>query len=381
MIGGGGGGDPEENCDTPSTVSDCVVVCTPSPSPTPLKSCSTECFGVIGCDITATTTTVTRSTGIPAPGDEWTFEEEWEFQDYAAEDAAWLPLSSSLLYDFGGEDGGDQTSRTESSKQTSQPPTTQVTAEPTTESTTKSTDAPGNITTPYTGSECSGYTTTTSCNGSGGRSACVTQALCMPTAPCPPAYTADGVASCTGDNEICLGTTVFTRCAIETGVAARDVLTEGLTSSAASLATPTATLDLDSLPTPALNSKKPAADGWSRDAVENADLAAWTANLSAPELLFPRQNGCGGSANGGCDYFRSCNLCATITKVPCLQASIEARTGVFSGTDVSAVVNEDGVDVCSASLSCDIWDNDCSGINDVDCGDGNAMSWKWNYSE
>jgi hypothetical protein len=102
-------------------------------------------------------------------------------------------------------------------------------------------------------------------------------------------------------------------------------------------------------------------------------------NPSAIDVLFPRQNGCGGSANGGCDYIPFCALCATIEKVPCLQASIQAITGAVSGTDVTAVVKEDGKVICQASINCALWDNGCSGISSYDCGGGNSMGWKWNY--
>ncbi|EUC41390.1 hypothetical protein COCMIDRAFT_106290, partial [Bipolaris oryzae ATCC 44560] len=66
---------------------------------------------------------------------------------------------------------------------------------------------------PYSGSECSSYLHTTRCNGSGGKSACVTQDLCVPTRPCYSTYSATGTPSCSGEYSICLSTTVIARCA------------------------------------------------------------------------------------------------------------------------------------------------------------------------
>lgn len=95
-------------------------------------------------------------------------------------------------------------------------------------------------------------------------------------------------------------------------------------------------------------------------------------------MLLPRAD-CGGSANGGCDYIRFCQTCAKVERVPCLEATIHAYTGPLSGTDLTTRVYEDGVKVCEAHLKCDWWDNNCSGIDSTDCGDGNSMAWKWNF--
>ncbi|KAI0145420.1 hypothetical protein GGR57DRAFT_506830 [Xylariaceae sp. FL1272] len=96
------------------------------------------------------------------------------------------------------------------------------------------------------------------------------------------------------------------------------------------------------------------------------------------DRLFARQNGCGGSVNGGCDLIPFCSECVTVTETPCIQATLSAITGPLSGTDISVFVNQDGAEVCSVSLHCNIWDFDCSGLADVDCGDGYDLSFNWN---
>ncbi|KAI1373680.1 pectate lyase superfamily protein-domain-containing protein [Hypoxylon crocopeplum] len=236
---------------------------------------------------------------------------------------------------------------------------------------------------PYSGPECSSYTTSRVCNGSGGQSACVTQALCVPTKPCPPAFTASGTPICSKTDEICLSTTVNTRCARGSPT---DTLVARVVTKAPPRAEPTAT------PTAApafvaevVDHKREAKDqgpaaprpGWARVAADQEQGVSPRGTHN--DLLFPRQNGCGGSANGGCDYLRFCALCATVEKVPCLEASIHAITGALSGTDVQATVIEDGEEVCAAGITCALWDDDCSGIEDFDCGGGNSMGWRWNY--
>lgn len=94
----------------------------------------------------------------------------------------------------------------------------------------------------------------------------------------------------------------------------------------------------------------------------------------------PRQTGCGGSANGGCDYLRVYGMCATIEKVPCLEAHIDAETGALSGMDAAAQVVEDGVKACATSIHCALWDGKCNGPGEkVDWGNVNRMTWTWSF--
>ncbi|KAI0968546.1 hypothetical protein F4678DRAFT_481781 [Xylaria arbuscula] len=107
--GGGGGGGGEEDCPEPSTVSDCRVVCTPSPTVSPrTTSCSTTCFSAVGCDITATTTTKTGTKGLPASAGEWNIDDIFEWTETATgtDDSWWAAHSSSLVSDFGSDPGG-----------------------------------------------------------------------------------------------------------------------------------------------------------------------------------------------------------------------------------------------------------------------------------
>ncbi|KAI0544460.1 hypothetical protein F4679DRAFT_564663 [Xylaria curta] len=209
------------------------------------------------------------------------------------------------------------------------------------------------------------------CNGDGSHHACVTQTLCVPTAPCPPAYTANGAPSCSGD-QLCLGTTIYTRCAKET--ASAEVSRRTITRPPRVEATPT--------PVPVPEPETTSHD----EPLPISDLAADPNQVSdsnqsstSLDLLFARQNGCGGSANGGCDYIPFCALCVTVEKVPCVKARLSAVTGPLSGTDIEVSIIEDGNLVCLVKLHCSIWDTDCSGLEDADCGDNYSLGFKWNY--
>ncbi|KAH6654827.1 hypothetical protein BKA67DRAFT_536121 [Truncatella angustata] len=90
----GGGGDSLSSCATPTTVSDCVVQCVTS------RPCTTDCFGIIGCDITRTTTTTNKANGTPAPGVEFDDDEDWGPDDMNfASMSALLPELQSMIYD------------------------------------------------------------------------------------------------------------------------------------------------------------------------------------------------------------------------------------------------------------------------------------------
>ena len=232
---------------------------------------------------------------------------------------------------------------------------------------------------PYSGSGCSSYTTTSTCSAGG--APCTTQALCVPTKPCPPAYS--GTPFCLGGNALCLGTSIATRCAKRPATAGQTSATGASSASAteSALITPPPSLPPAS---PTANAESSVPDVQQRNpplvAIREPLLESDNKTVVSIDSLLARQAiGCGGSANGGCDYFLFCKVCATIISVPCLQASIYAITGAISGTDVTAHVVEDGVVVCEASINCALWDTNCSGILNFDCGGGSKMSWEWNY--
>lgn len=215
---------------------------------------------------------------------------------------------------------------------------------------------------PYSGDGCASYTSTTRCQGNGGQSACVTQELCVPTPPCAPTFAPSGTPVCESEYPLCLRTKVVTRCAL---VTARNANLLDGDSLPAATPTPTGFITLPSPPPPPAPEAAPAEQLQSR-------------NPADTHLLFPRQNDCD-SANGGCDYLLFCDLCAKLEMVPCLDAYINAHTAPFEGTEVQAFVTEDGIQVCAAKISCGVWDSNCNGIPDFDCGNGYRISWRWNF--
>ncbi|CAN9141178.1 unnamed protein product [Alternaria alternata] len=203
---------------------------------------------------------------------------------------------------------------------------------------------------PYSGSECSSYLHTTMCNGSGGDKACVTQDLCVPTKPCYSTYSARGTPACSGEYSICLSTTVFTRCGLVGGVAARADATAapspiGEGSTTAVLSVPTSEPYQLSVPTtlapsphtsfpthphhghPHHHHQRSAGNelGELEVSVPNAQQNLSNAAMGDLSLISARQNNdCGGSANGGCDYIRFCasGMCAKTEDVPCLVSGL-----------------------------------------------------------
>jgi hypothetical protein len=268
---------------------------------------------------------------------------------------------------------------------------------------------------PYSGSECSSYLHTTMCNGSGGDKACLTQDLCVPTRPCYYTYSASGTPSCSGEHSVCLSTTIFTRCGLVGDIAARadatpapspNVIGDATVTAAPSVQTSDPSLKLEedrhrprhhrrhyhhhphahlpAEPASPSHSHEELADNELEGSVPNAPQNQSSATTSELSLISARQNavGCGGSANGGCDYLRFCasGMCAKTEKVPCLQARIKAHMGLTSGIDLEATVTEDGVLKCKATRHCPLlWDDDCGGVDTFDCGDGSTMSFKYNY--
>lgn len=383
--GGGGGsdgnpddGDPDD-CPTPSTVSDCQVICTTSPTP---KPCTTECFDVVGCDITGTTTTTNRATGTPPPGFEVDVADIWELPDYNAIDADWPALSSSIQSEYKADHSSKSAGMTETPTQSPGDGSTTTGGSGTETPTETPTEPPTSMPPPYTGKECKSYTTYRQCNGEGAHSACTTATLCVPSPACPSTFTASGTPICDDPEQLCIRTTIETRCAI-TGRA----VTATATGPAAVEATPTTT------PAPELKTRprsKPLLPVPDTKAEREAKLASnsdsgldsvlpWDRNATSLDQLVPRQNGCGGSANGGCDYIRFCAACAKIIEVPCIKAFIDAITGPLSGTEVRLTINEDDKVVCNVGLACDIWEDDCSGLVDAECGDEYTVSFKYNY--
>lgn len=344
--------DPDE-CTT-RTTSSCRSLCVT----TPTSSCSSTCSQVLGCDPTGPTW---ASTVTPAPAHVMPGWEEWDDQ------AAPFPKHTSVardvysylvdIGDFSGITGGN-------------PPTLTSSAPP------------------YSGPECSKYTTTTVCNGSGGQAACLTQRLCVPTLPCPPTYGATGTPVCSGASATCLVTTIQTRCARGAEPTHLALVEEASTEEAPQ--EPTVVARHEPAPTSSASATSealsprvdlPSEPNLPAVPIQSQDITPEdvTINPAAVDVLFPRQNGCGGSANGGCDYIRFCALCATVTRVPCLIVDVFAVTGPLSGTDLTTVVIEDGVEVCRSTMNCENWDEDCNGRSNYNCGGGNSVGWAWNY--
>lgn len=255
---------------------------------------------------------------------------------------------------------------------------------------------------PYSGSGCATYTVSEVCNGSGGQSACEIQTLCVPTAPGWSSYAPDGTPSCP-NNGICISTTTIGQCLDTSGggpIGKRILSSATAPSSATAVETSTlvkrpsrmlSTVAATSTAI-AVESSAPAAfrskpELKERSMVPDFNLKneesdfANSSSFGAVEL-FKRQN----YGDDGCYYLLLCaaGYCATASKVPCLQASIQAHTGGASGTDVTATVTEDGVIVCQASTHCSIFsdilgdESSCAGIRNYDCGGGNSMTWVWN---
>ncbi|KAI1115300.1 hypothetical protein F5Y14DRAFT_132172 [Nemania sp. NC0429] len=384
--GGGGGSDGNDDdndpddCAEPSTVSDCQVVCTQSPTP---KPCTTECFDIVGCDVTGTTTTTNKATGTPAPGFEASLADGWELPDYDELDAEWPAVASDIETEYSADHSSRSAGQTESPTKSPGHGTTTTTTTTGDGETKTPTETPTSMPPPYTGKECKSYTTYRQCAGEGGHSACTTATLCVPTPACPQTFTASGTPICDDPAQICLKTTVETRCAIVTG---RDLGAATATGPPAVEAKITPAPQLKTrprsgavLPVPDTKAELEAALDANSDSGLDPVLPSDRNATTSLDRLFARQNGCGGSANGGCDYIRFCAACARVVDVPCIQISIEAFTGPLSGTEVAVYIKENGKQVCRVSMDCSIWDDDCSGKVDQQCGDGYTMSFRYNY--
>ncbi|KAK2013597.1 pectin lyase-like protein [Colletotrichum eremochloae] len=245
-------------------------------------------------------------------------------------------------------------------------------------------------TVPYSGEGCSTYTKSTICNGSGGRDACVTYNLCVPTKPCPPAFTVPLAPECT-DSEFpyCAITSVFTRCARPMPTATDNALPLQLRN-APLIEPPTQTAHLlppsgfATLPSPSPNPKTRVQKDGEEESKQPAPVSLSAQSLSlvpSPDLrhLEARQNGCGGSANGGCDYIPFCQTCAKIVQVPCLQASMDIYAGGASGIDITMTVREDGALACEGKFNCKYWSlKECNKVQRFTCG-GGSMAVKFNF--
>lgn len=253
---------------------------------------------------------------------------------------------------------------------------------------------------PYSGSNCASYTASEVCNGSGGRSSCETQTLCVPSAPRWSTYKTIGSASCPG-NQICIRTSIVPQCAQNAigGVLPRATATATTTPvnlvKLKSRVPATVTAAFITGEPSALVKLKSETEHKKEVVIPDLDFNAtesqftnssFSSGLSGGELI-KRQ----GFGDDSCLYVITCKkddndipFCATVSKVPCIKASIEANTGGASGTKVTATVKEDGVTVCQASVSCTIFDDilghegNCAGNPKFDCGGGNSMNWEWN---
>lgn len=244
----------------------------------------------------------------------------------------------------------------------------------------------------YTGPECSTYSKTTICAGSGGRQACSTRSLCVPTPKTMPTFGTTGRATCTGQNAFCISTTIFTRCQAN-GLAggippAATVLARGLPAvSNAPAMIITHDAPAPTLP-PVLKEKTqevlPATVLPVKEKPAPLPAAPPPPPPAAPEvrnntsvvprnILNPRDT---------CDYFVSCAVCATAVKVPCLVATVSAHMGAIRGITLTATIYEDDVQVCKAQTHCNILqdiEGNCDGYVNFDCGNGNRFDWKENF--
>ncbi|KAK1833504.1 hypothetical protein QBC39DRAFT_302904 [Podospora conica] len=210
----------------------------------------------------------------------------------------------------------------------------------------------------YVGPECSTYSQTTICAGSGGRQACSTRNLCVPTPKNMPTFGTFGKATCTDQNAFCISTTIFTRCQA-------NGLAGGIPPEATVL--PATLLPVKEKPAP-LPAAPPPPPPAAPEVRNNTSVVP-------RNILNPRQV-------DTCDYFVSCALCATAVKVPCLVATVSAHMGAIRGITLTATIFEDDVEVCRAQTHCNILEDiegNCDGYVDFDCGNGNRFDWKQNF--
>ncbi|KAK8023663.1 Pectin lyase fold/virulence factor [Apiospora rasikravindrae] len=245
---------------------------------------------------------------------------------------------------------------------------------------------------PYSGPGCATYTSTTVCNGSGGRSACITDKICMVTPPPCPAYPTVGKPVCDDpDFPLCLLPTTVVKCAfLPTGAAAIDA--------ARVPSTPTATIQ-----PPAVTGapgrfrrqqrrqdRPVAQDSATGDHASMASEAVGASSNNATgaaahsELLGIRQDvaiGCGGPGSGGCAVTNICasGFCAKVEKMSCVQAFAHINMWAVNSEMVLDIF-EDGEQVCSWSVKCLTVDTpDClqdRAKGSVDCkGGGKIAAW------
>lgn len=293
---------------------------------------------------------------------------------------------------------------------------------------------------PYTGTECASYSSTTWCNGSGGKSACQTGELCVPTSTKVQKYA--GTWTCTQSNAICLRWTSIGRCELQaaTGIAAEETPVVpraphvGPTATFVTVRTPspkwdsgggsnlrqgrealTARAAATTVPFISLQTAAPEAKSGSEDStlagaaasaapeieveVEVVKVVELPYSLRDPWDSNAELDGRGPVAreltphldsrdvdppvslqDDSCDWFLSCLLCATVVQVPCLESRLSASLAPIAGMELTAQVWEDGELRCEAYIQCGILENpeNCAGINDFDCGNGYSMDWDSN---
>jgi hypothetical protein len=189
------------------------------------------------------------------------------------------------------------------------------------------------------------WSSTQVCNGSGGKSVCVTSSVCPPPPSLTPVPTTTNLCS---SGQLCVSTTVFTLCQ------KRDAPAEETAAPRAALPAQADSGILTAVPT---TTASPVA---AAPPPPPSDLAVLPKSHG---LLEARQK------SDPCQYFTRCATCATPVSYPCLEMSI-IGAGDFFYNIWEAKVIEDGRQVCAASFTCP----SCQGRDDMPCEDGGSFS-------
>ncbi|KAH7359400.1 pectate lyase superfamily protein-domain-containing protein [Plectosphaerella cucumerina] len=244
---------------------------------------------------------------------------------------------------------------------------------------------------PYSGPGCATYTPTVICNGSGGGQACITDNICVASQPPCPTWKTIGTPLCPTDRPLCIRPSSITRCgwvAEQTeapAVAAekREVLRPSqLTAESQPQATLVPQASRSPSPESILDMAPEAMVAGALDAADDdVTLNNNTGVIPRSLLLGERQavpNGCGGDETGGCTVIRFCpnTLCATVSVVSCVQAFVTITMHPIN-TEVTLSIVEDGELTCTWSIKClTISTPGCLEdltLGERDCGGGNKI--------
>ncbi|KAI9146948.1 oviduct-specific glycoprotein [Paramyrothecium foliicola] len=224
---------------------------------------------------------------------------------------------------------------------------------------------------PYSGPGCASYSSTSSCNGSGGQAACVTGQICVPSQPPCPAFPTMGTPWCPSDFPLCIKPTTTLRCGLQgraEETAAPELSSKSQVAQAAEEERGDEPVSLDA------------------DEIVEDDLNTNNTGLATTEqLLGVRQaapRGCGGSSNGGCDVINICatGFCARVETMSCVVALVSVYMHPID-SELSLKIYEDGEEVCSVDLKCKTINTpgclEDQADREHDCGNGKKIqSWK-----